>query len=59
MTVQELIDKLQQVEDKSIPVYRLDYTYWGTFISPLGGIKEIPEDYHCGHHVIFFDAPRD
>ena len=53
MNVQELIDRLNVIKDKSLLVYRGDYTVCDNFL--IGDIKEIFNDEEYGNYILLLD----
>ena len=56
MTIQQLIDKLNAIEDKSIQVYREDYKMCDNFL--IEDVVEIFEDQEYYHHILLIDKFR-
>jgi len=53
MNVQELIDRLNEIKDKSLLVYRGDYTMCDNFL--IGNITEILNDQEYGNYILLLD----
>ena len=53
MNVQELIDRLNEIKDKSLLVYRGDYTMCDNFL--IGNIIEILNDQEYGNYILLLD----
>jgi hypothetical protein len=53
MTAQQLIDKLNVIKDKSLLVYRGDYTVCDNFL--IGNITEILNDEEYGNYILLLD----